>query len=111
LRPGSRWVGEFHFVGAEAWPKPVVLTVDDRAGTHFRGRVETEDTYLWEIDGTLADGEIVWRLAKALNAKAAGTGATGKTTARGRCAGRQIRVTTHDTGDGSRAEMTLTLRD
>jgi hypothetical protein len=111
LPAGSRWVGEFRFAGHPGPAKPVMLTVTERAGERFRAQYQTEGVFLWAVDGTVRDGAVRWDLTTALNKEAEGTGATGKAFVAGRLAGGELRVTFHDPGDGSRAEMVLARRE
>ncbi len=113
FRAGSRWVGTYHFLGAEASPGGVELSIESRSGDSFRGLYTTRadgDTHKWEVAGTAGDGHVHWELGEPQNENARrARNRSKKATVDGSYANGVLTGLYQDTDDDSKAKMELKL--
>ena len=67
LPVGSLWSGSFEFRPPLKFGSDVLIKIEHREGSRFRGNYRTEnDQYEWEFEGTVGDGKISWDFSKAI---------------------------------------------
>jgi hypothetical protein len=104
FRAGSVWAGTFQFLPAGDRGS-VVLRVTTRSGDAFDATYETDAVHRWEATGRAVNGEVEWRLTKALTPQAEEAGAAGTAVVKGTYAAGAMDVMYED--HDSRAKMTL----